>query len=55
MPDIYMLPVRSYLLDSLATTSMDVNPARNKKDFVVRQKGIVLRLSFRDDHTFVRP
>ena len=41
MPDIYMLTVSSYLLDSLATTSMDVNPARNKKDFVVRQKGIL--------------
>ena len=28
-------------MDSLATTSMDVNPARTKKDFVVRQKGIL--------------
>ena len=41
MPDIYMFPVRLYLLDSLTTTSIDVNPARNKKDFVIRQKGIL--------------
>ena len=63
MPDIYMLPFRSYLLDSLATTSMDVNPARNKKRFCRKAKrnfvqpnaAFVLWLPFRADHTFVRP